>query len=206
MKFKLAVFILASLLFSAIQARADSVYEIIGTLTIPGNSANPGVGETINYSFELDYSTDTQGFPTTTLVGTPIITSFGPLGTFYSNGQNGTGFSSPNSGYFGLFNNPNSNDSTVEIDLIGYFTANFTPVPQVLGSTLYSCFAPEPCSEFQPDRFPPGSYSNGYGPGLYWDGTATGAVYPVHTPEPETLCLVALGALALCLMKKTLTH
>jgi hypothetical protein len=32
--------------------RFDSV--VIGTMTIPGNSTNPDLGDTINFSFELD--------------------------------------------------------------------------------------------------------------------------------------------------------
>jgi hypothetical protein len=73
MKFKLAVVILASLLFSAMQARGDSVYEVIGSLTVPGNSANPGVGETIKYSFEMDYYTDQNGYQVSAIVGAPVI-------------------------------------------------------------------------------------------------------------------------------------
>jgi hypothetical protein len=51
---KLAGFLLLLLAFGAAQANADSGYEFIGTLTLPGNSANPGVGETINFTVELD--------------------------------------------------------------------------------------------------------------------------------------------------------
>lgn len=56
------------------------IYEVIGTLAVPGNSSHPAVGQSINYSFELDYSQLEFDFPT--VVGTPVVTSFGPLGTF----------------------------------------------------------------------------------------------------------------------------
>jgi hypothetical protein len=114
MKFKLAVVILASLLFSAMQARGDSVYEVIGSLTVPGNSANPGVGETIKYSFEMDYYTDQNGYQVSAIVGAPVITLFGALGTFYTVTLSGQ------AGYVGFYNTPVANNSsTAEIDLQG---------------------------------------------------------------------------------------
>ena len=57
------------------------VYEVIGTLSVPGNSSHPGIGQSINYSFKLDY-THLDPFDYPTVVGTPIVTSFGPLGHF----------------------------------------------------------------------------------------------------------------------------
>jgi hypothetical protein len=190
--------------FGVQQAKADSVYEVIGSMTIPGNSANPGVGETINYSFELDYTTiyvDGFAYDVSQLVGTPTVTSFGPLGTFYMSG----GVGGQANGYMGFFNNLDPNVSTVEIDLEGLFHPVFGPQPVPFqgqgGALIWGCYAPSPCSEFQPA----GAFNGPYGGGLLWNGANTSAVYLVSTPEPATLCLFALGALALGLVKKTLT-
>jgi hypothetical protein len=109
---KLTGFLILLLAFGAIQANADSIYEVIGTLTIPGNSSNPGVSETINYSFELDYSQLDVNY----VVGTPVITSFGPVFTFSLE----HGASGAFSGYIGFFSQ--SSTGYAEIDLLGYFS------------------------------------------------------------------------------------
>jgi hypothetical protein len=186
---KLAGFLLLLLAFGTQQARADSVYEIRGTLTIPGNSANPGIAETINYSFELDYTKlDNAGFAS--FVGTPSVTSFGPLGTFAI-------VNNSSQGYIGFFSPVlTPQNQPAQIDLLGEFSPLFNPVPVISGQAwLYSCTG-ESTGVCAPFFIGPG---NIYGP-------ATASVYAVSTPEPGTLCLFGLGALALCLMKKTLTH
>ena len=186
---KLAGFLVLLLTFGAVQAKADTIDEIIGTMTILGNSANPGVSETINYAFEYE-PTPNVGLGGQ-IIGTPTITAFGPLGTQFT-----TNNTDPQNGYIGFF------APGVEMDLIAsnYFwlTGALTPVPK-FSSTVWACLLPA-CSEFRPDGFP----IDTTGTGLYWNGTATAAVYLV--PEPGTLWLSVLGALTLCLMKKTLTH
>lgn len=196
---KFAGFLLLLLTFGAVQANADSIYQVTGTLTIPGNSANPGVSETVNYSFELDYPTNlipTEGQPL--LFGTPKVTSSGPLGTFA-----GPFLSSVVQGYIAFGN------SAAEIDLWGSFTTTTvgfpTFSPSIFASYVYSCRVPNVCSEFYPGYGLPGT-QNGGPSGLWWRGTANASIYLVSTPEPGTLCLLGLGALALCLKKKTLTH
>ena len=140
-------------------------------------------------------------------MSTPTITAFGPLGTFSTEVGAGGYITSVNSGYIGFFSGNPSNVSNgfSEIDLEGFFTPTFAPQPIPIrvqgGALIWSCFAPLPCSEFQPA----GSQNGPYGGGLLWNGTNTSAVYLVSTPEPGTLCLFALGALALGLVKKTLT-
>jgi hypothetical protein len=186
--------------FGAQQAKADNIYEVIGSMTIPGNAANPGVGETINYSFEMDYFVDPQYGPQSNVIGTPIVTSFGALGTaFYVAGAGGQA-----NGYVGFFSGDPHNVSNgfSEIDLEGIFHPTFGPSPipsQGPGSVyLWSCIPPLPCSEFAP----PGTLDAN---GELWTqqlGTNTSAVYLVSTPEPGTLCLFALGALMLGLIKK----
>jgi hypothetical protein len=180
---KLACVLLLFLVFGASQARADSEYEIIGTLTIPGNSANPGVGETINFSVELDYAGSS---PTATLVGTPVITSFGPLGTF------GIAYV-PGSAYEIGFGSP---DAVIELDS-SFFTIR--EIPYTFYSDVWGCFDPVICAEFYPI-----SSFNGptVGNALLWPGTATAAVYQVSTPEPGTLGFCVLGLLTMFLLKK----
>ena len=112
------------------------------------------------------------------IVGTPIITSFGPLGTFYVY----TGEFGQSNGYIGFFSGNPSNVSNgfSEIDLEGEFTPTFAPQPVPLqgedGALIWSCFAPLPCSEFAP---PATVYPNGGSGGLLWNGTNTSAVYLV---------------------------
>jgi hypothetical protein len=186
---KFAGFLLLLLAFG-LQANADSIYEVIGTLTVPGNSSNPGVGETIIYSFELDYSQLIGGY-IPTVVGTPVITSFGPLGTFSLE----YGDSGALQGYVAFFSQ-SSTGYDAEIDLLGNFAPFASPTPSITGETwLYYCSNMSACSEFTAD-----------GPGNEYPNTATAAVYAVQIPEPGTFCLSVLGALALCLMKKTFTH
>ena len=197
---KLAGFLVLLLTFGAVQAKADTIDEIIGTMTILGNSANPGVSETINYAFEYE-PTPNVGLGGQ-IIGTPTITAFGPLGTlFVTNGGD------PENGYI-AFVAPHEvgTFSNFEMDLYAsnYFwlTGALTPVPE-FSSTVWSCLLPI-CSEFWPDQDQGFSGLGPTGTGLYWPGTATAAVYLV--PEPGTLWLSVLGALTLCLMKKTLTH
>ena len=193
---KFAGFLLLLFAFGAVQAKADSIYEIVGTLAIPGNSANPGVSETMNYSFELDYSYPSVAgapSPSVSIVGTPVITPFGPLGQFALRSSGGVVADTAN-GYIGFFN-PN-----VEIDLTGNFRDPNYFHSTIFGSYVWECLLPV-CSEFWPGGLPGPS-----GTGLYWFGTATAAEYPVSIPEPGTLWLSVLGALTLCLMKKTLTY
>ena len=193
---RLAGFLLLLLTFGAWRVNADSIYQITGSMTIPGNSANPGVSETINFSFELFYPEPVvRGFPI--VVGTPVVTSVGPLGDFTMNTAGVPG--NTVSGYIGFFNPPIGAASTTypevyaEIDLPG----DFLVAPSISGWTwFYICRNPNiPCSEFTSTA-----------PGNEYPDTATATIYKVQTPEPGTLCLSVLGVLAFCLMKKTLTH
>jgi len=184
---KLAGFLLLLLTFGAVQANADSIYEVIGTLTIPGNYLNPGVGETINFSFEFDSSLP-NGID---LIGTPIITAFGPLGTFTTNGSDHA------NSYNAFVASGNGVNSGVEIDLDSEWFADQSLKP-VFSSEMWSCFLPV-CAEFWPAPVGPTLIPGPTGYGLMWPGTATAAVSIV--PEPGTLCLSVLGALSLCLMQ-----
>ncbi len=133
------------------------IYEVIGTLTIPGNKSNPGVGQSINYSFELDYTQLDLGFPT--VVGTPVVTSYGPLGTFSLRNVS-------SQGYVGFFS------SVAEIDLL--FTTLSSHPPVIGGqSWLYNCTG-----------VPTGDCAPFYiGPGVNIYGTANASVYAVTTPD-----------------------
>jgi hypothetical protein len=57
-----------------------TLYRVIGTMEVSGNQA--GVGQSINYSFDLDYANAQQNGGLPQIVGSPIVTSFGPLGQF----------------------------------------------------------------------------------------------------------------------------
>jgi len=187
--------VVAVLVCGANQAKADTVYEITGTMTVPGNSSNPGVSETINFSFELDYSQLINGY-TPSVVGTPVVTSFGPLGEF------SLGAVVPSQGYIGFFSPLLVNGTyPAEMDLMGRFSpvgSGASLVPIVYngygGAWLYSCTngSTGACAPF---------YTT---PGRNIYGTASASVYLVSTPEPGTLCLSVLGVLALCLKRRIL--
>jgi hypothetical protein len=161
-------------------------------MTVLGNSSNPGIAETINYSFELNYSQIVNFVPT--FVGAPVVTSSGPLGTFSIGGIS-------MQGYIAFFSPVMVFGSRhAEMDLMGFFSPVIPPLhsPAPIpgqgygGSWLYSCtsLSTGPCAPF---------YTGG---DIY--GTNTVSVHQV--PEPGTLCVLMLGALALCLMKKALTN
>jgi hypothetical protein len=162
-------------------ARADAIYGVCGTLTIPGNSSNPDAAETINFSFLLDYLQPADPHnPYPTIIGTPTVTSIGPLGTFSILGVY-------SQGYVGFFS------PVAEIDLLMDF---IPPPPDIIESWLYSCEGGGTLS----NAMICASYVTPPGTGVY--GTASGSVYLVSTPEPATACLAVLGVLALGFMRK----
>jgi hypothetical protein len=136
------------------------IYEVIGTLSVSGNSSHPGIGQSINYSFKLDYSQLEFGFPT--IVGTPIVTSFGPLGVFSLGNVS-------SQGYVGFFS------PVAEIDLL--FQSLMSPGPPVVGSGqawLFNC-----------SHDPTGVCALFYlGPGKNIYGPACASVYADPEPEP----------------------
>ena len=187
---RLGGFLLLLLASGALQARADTIYEIIGTLTIPGNSANPGVSETINYSFMLDYTNSFQGYYP--IVGTPTVTSFGPLGTLADVQSHSVKPS--------FLHHWNRLKLHQQVDLaVEGPGGQVTPKRHI---RRYSCEGGwglnnlSVCGPFMP-LGADGSYTlhGGYGP-------ATAAVYLVSTPEPGTLCLLVFGTLGLGFLKK----
>jgi hypothetical protein len=187
MSLKTVGLMLLFLALSAVPANADSVYEVIGTLTVPGSS--PGVGETINYSFELDYVQ--PGGPGTPegveFTGTPTVTSFGALGTAFGLGYVG------GADYIAFFEA--TPGPSVEIDLNGQFQPGLpfllAPPPVVNFSTLFTCDATEvaACSDFTVPPLP----ACGAGSEDVPCGTATAAVYLVSTPEPSYGLLMLTG-------------
>jgi hypothetical protein len=202
---KLARVLLLPLVFGASPARADSQYEIIGTLTMPGNV--PGVGETINYSFEVDYSLNSNtfnGHSTFTLIGTPTVTSFGPFGTFTIGGGTGNVIGGTPEGYVPFYNtSPTGNRQySVEIDLNSQFFRTLD-TSSSFDADIWGCYDQTLCKEFYPGNGI-GGPNGPYAGGLYWPGTATAAIYPVSAPEPGTLGLFVLGILALFLGRKLL--
>src|SRR5277367_5697513 len=118
------------------------LYRVIGTMQVSGNQA--GVGQSINFSFDLYYGNAQQNNGIPEIVGKPVVTSFGPLGKFEIQG---TGVEIDN---LVRFRSP-----VAEIDLL--FTELTTippstaPPPQVVngasGSELYGCNtgSNEPC-------------------------------------------------------------
>ena len=56
------------------------LYRVIGTMQVSGNQA--GVGQSINFSFDLYYGNAQQNNGIPQIVGKPVVTSFGPLGKF----------------------------------------------------------------------------------------------------------------------------
>jgi hypothetical protein len=197
MSLKAVGFLLLFLSLGAVQANADSVYEVIGTLTVPGYS--PGVGETINYSFEIDYVQ--PGGPGTPvgaeLTGTPTVTSFGALGTAFYLGYLGY----PD--YIAFFEAGAPGPLALEIDLNGQFEPGIpglpAPPPAVLFSSLFACDPTQvaACSDFTVPPLP----ACGSGRINIPCGTATAAVYLVSTPEPSHGLLMLTGMALMGLLK-----
>ena len=146
------------------------LYRVIGTMEISGN--NPGVGQSINYSFDLYYGNAQQNNGIPEIVGKPVETSFGPLGEF---AIQGTGVEIDN---LVRFRSP-----VAEIDLTFVLRANSTPPappPKVangvgiLGiSVFFSCSTGSnaPCASFP-------------APGVNTLGTAYAKVYETQTAAP----------------------
>jgi len=81
----------AALLLLPVVASADSggsvaTYNVLGTLTITGNTVCSGpCTQTINFSFVMDYSL-VNGMYVGTSTGTTVLSDSGPLGPFVSGG------------------------------------------------------------------------------------------------------------------------
>ena len=146
------------------------LYRVIGTMQVSGN--NPGVGQSINFSFDLYYGNAQQNNGIPEIVGKPIVTSFGPLGEF---AIQGTGVEIDN---LVRFRSP-----IAEIDLTFVsLRPNSTPPappPEVtngvgmLGiSVFFSCTtgSNQPCAWF-------------HAPGVETVGTAYAMVYEHETPH-----------------------
>jgi hypothetical protein len=189
---KLAGVLLVLLTFGAVESHADSVYQMTGSLTIPGDSANPTVSETINFSFELDYSPLGEPY-LVTVVGAPVVSSVGPLGDFtlFAAAVPSNAMSDYIAFYSPLYGTAAAANGYAEIDLLGNF---IVPAPSITGETwFYTCSNPAvPCSEF--------TFTS---PGNEYPHTATATICAV--PEPGTLGLGVLGILALFLGKRHLS-
>lgn len=114
------------------------IYRVIGMQTIRGNSANPNLRQTIFFNFDLDYSQPQA--PSPTVVGTPWVQSFGPLGEFSLRTVS-------NQGYIGFQSGP-VDSPVAEIDLL--FTSLAYPPPPIISgqSWLYLCNDVSVCSLF----------------------------------------------------------
>jgi len=143
-----------------------TLYRVIGTMEVSGNQA--GVGQSINYSFDLYYGNAQQNQGVPEIVGKPVVTSFGPLGKFE---LRGTAVEVDNLIRF------NSPDAEIDLTFTSLcITLNTTPVPPppiVGGSELYSCHTlpNEPCASFP-------------APGVFTTGTACAKVYEHQTAVP----------------------
>jgi hypothetical protein len=139
-----------------------TLYRVIGTMAVAGN--DPGSGQSVNYSFDLDYRNAQQNGGLPEIVGTPVVTSFGPLGEFQIQGRG-----------VELDNLIRFQSSVAEID-VNFAALRTTPPPvapppQVSGSQLFLCISPnEPCSWFPRA-------------GVNTLGTASAAVYEYQTPD-----------------------
>jgi hypothetical protein len=184
---KVLCFWVLFLLLMVVRANADQIYEITGTMTASANSSNSGVAETINYSFMLDYSSPSPAFNIPRFIGTPTISSSGPLGSF--------SLGLIQIDYVAFVS------SGAEIDLIGSF---FNNPPTVYTSDFWSCNTQAACATFYPDLLggeAVGSQLNSATDlWLKVPCSASGVVRQV--PEPGTLSLALLGGLAIPLASK----
>jgi hypothetical protein len=138
------------------------LYRVIGTLAVPGNKTHPNVGQSINYCFDLDYADAASNFGFPTIVGTPNVFSFGPLGVFEVKNVS-------TQGYVGFFS------PVAEIDLL--FKSLMSPPPPAISgmSWLFNCtdVSTGVCAPFY------------IGSGLNIYGTACAAIYEVNATERQ---------------------
>lgn len=188
MKFYLIALI--ALIILSGSARADSIYQVTGDLTIIGPNTNCGgaaCAETIDFAFEVGYSVQVLGPAIPYIVpGTLSLDSFGPLGQFMGGGING------DPGYVPFFNSGGD-----EIDLLGGGPSGSRPRPPAAppffpSSQIFTC-ATDICGlDFTNLPFgelpPPG--------GVLLGGTADVTV----TPLPEGSELVMLGITAFAIL------
>ncbi len=98
---KLAMAVLAVLMFaSVVKADSTSIWNVTGTVTIPGNGSCGGCSETIDFSLDMEFPTPTDTlslgyspFDPFVIPGTVNVTSSGPLPP----AGNGAGFSTTDS-------------------------------------------------------------------------------------------------------------
>jgi hypothetical protein len=190
MKFYI-VFLLA---LTALPANADTIYQVTGSMSVSANKDFPGVTETIGFSFMLDYL-NSPGAPTwVRFMGTPTITSAGPLGTFVAADQSSNLFI-PENNYIKF------GSGQAEIDLM--LTTNIDIFPPIIFyANMYTCGTLLACTEFDPRGAADGANVVGM-PNLSLYGPASATVSVVSTPEPATLGLLGIGLLAFAILKKT---
>lgn len=178
--------------------RADSVYDVTGTIGLMGNTVAPCAGtcsETINFSFQYGYQYEGNGlYQGYALPGTIQVSAFGDLGSlFATTGTFGNPQLGPNPGCSGGdANNMEFLDPAGdEIDLHACGAQALTPFAPSFSttSTLYGCATATCTAEF----VPPSWGIVGPRTGLFVDGTAQTSVTAI--PEGGAF----LGYLAISL-------
>src|SRR6185437_10300892 len=128
--------ILLAALFLALSARADTLYTLSGTATIPGNDACSGPClETVNFTFDVTESLDTTYNEYFLTLTGASATAQGPLGAF----SEALPISLDQGWYIPVL----LGHSELDLNLgASGFMGNFEDqpfVPGLFGATLYSC-------------------------------------------------------------------
>jgi len=134
-------------------AKADTIpiWDVTGTITLGGNNVCNGVcTEVITFAFQYTYIK--EGGYWGEVIGTPVVSSYGDLGSsFYSLG----GPYQPGGGCGGLSANyiPFVNSGGDDIDLHVCENGALTPVAPTFYSNLYSCKTAACRNDFAPSSF-----------------------------------------------------
>jgi MYXO-CTERM domain-containing protein len=186
---KLLVVLLFALICTPFAAKADGgspVYDISGTMVFTGNA---GQTETINFDFDLGFTPCpagcfNRGPYTPEVIGTPTVTSAGPLGEIYI----GAWIDYEDFVYFG---DPEGD----EIDLRFPQTIDSEVQPTIANGEIYKC-AGAICA----DQFNVIDPGNPYYPGgVNYAVTSITVTNVTPAPEPSGLPMLALGLFGLSL-------
>jgi hypothetical protein len=164
-------------------AQADPTYAFTGVITLPGNNAcNGQCVETINVSFDFQWSPVSQQFPTLNFgtVSNLVVAPNGPLD--FTTGGNGVD-------QFPFWAIVDGQQDEVDLLNVSAFTFVSLDVAPVFTASVYSCNSATCVTDFAPDGFCE-IYS------CPVTSSFSESVVPVQTSEPSVLLMVTVGLLA----------
>ncbi|HEY6442907.1 MAG TPA: hypothetical protein VIY66_06155 [Candidatus Acidoferrales bacterium] len=193
--------LLGAILF-VIPARADTIYDVSGTVSFFGNSNCPSCTETIDFSFQLDNQfSDSSGWTMSLLPGGSSSFS-GPLPLQpWPPGASGI-LPSVDGGYLTWGDVADNFGLTTHCLGQGFMLGPCTPNPT---GVVFVCGSPICVEDFCPPPWTCPAFAGGAGIGVPSTISATVTVQGgfVGVPEPGTLTLLTLGLLALGMLLRS---